>query len=221
MSARRVRRYRDLELASQPIEVEPVAAAELLQEAATSRLERAVPEDPSWHQLVARLGFLHRVLPEWPEPDPTFLRALLPMLCPGHRSLGSLRRADWAGAVRDHLGWSRWSALQALAPERIEVPSGSQIRLSWEAGHPPVLPVRMQELFGSRHTPSVAGGRVPVVLHLLAPNGRPQQVTDDLAGFWDRTWPEIRKELRARYPKHAWPEDPVAARPERRPRRRR
>jgi ATP-dependent helicase HrpB len=97
------------------------------------------------------------------------------------------------------------------------VPSGSRIRLQWAESGPPVLAVRIQELFGLTTTPTVARGRVRVQLHLLAPSGRPQQVTDDLDGFWTRTWPEVRKELRARYPKHAWPEDPRAAPPQARP----
>jgi ATP-dependent helicase HrpB len=84
-----------------------------------------------------------------------------------------------------------------------------------------VLAVRIQELFGLRETPRVAGGRVPVLLHLLGPNFRPQQVTDDLASFWRNTYPEVRRELRRRYPKHAWPEDPLTAEPVRGARRRR
>jgi ATP-dependent helicase HrpB len=106
------------------------------------------------------------------------------------------------------------------APERLEVPSGSHITLKYEVGRPPVLAVRIQELFGLAETPRVAGGRVRVLLHLLAPNYRPQQVTDDLASFWANTYPQVRKELRGRYPKHAWPEDPWTAQAERRPRRR-
>jgi ATP-dependent helicase HrpB len=82
-----------------------------------------------------------------------------------------------------------------------------------------VLAVRIQEVFGLRETPLLAAGRVRVLLHLLAPNGRPQQVTDDLASFWASTYPLIRKELRARYPRHAWPDDPYTASAERRPRR--
>ena len=101
------------------------------------------------------------------------------------------------------------------------MPSGSHVRVVYEPGRPPVLAARIQELFGLTATPRVAGGRVPVLLHLLAPNGRPQQVTDDLAGFWERTYPEVRRELAGRYPKHAWPADPTTAAPERRPRRRR
>jgi ATP-dependent helicase HrpB len=107
------------------------------------------------------------------------------------------------------------------APERLPVPSGSRPALRYEVGRPPVLAVRIQEVFGLRETPRVAAGRVRVLLHLLAPNHRPQQVTDDLASFWANTYPQVRKELRARYPKHAWPEDPWSATPERRPRRKR
>src|SRR5205823_3365844 len=103
----------------------------------------------------------------------------------------------------------------------ISVPSGSRLAVHYEEGRPPVLAVRIQELFGLRQTPRLAAGRVSVVLHLLAPNHRPQQVTDDLASFWENTYPLIRKELRARYPKHSWPEDPATADPESRPRRKR
>lgn len=112
------------------------------------------------------------------------------------------------------------AALEREAPERLEVASGSKVRLAYEPGRPPVLAVRIQEMFGAAETPRVAGGRVPVLLHLLAPNRRPQQVTGDLASFWRNTYPQVRRELAGRYPKHAWPEDPLTARPEHRPRRR-
>ncbi|MBY0512765.1 MAG: ATP-dependent helicase HrpB, partial [Gemmataceae bacterium] len=102
-------------------------------------------------------------------------------------------------------------AVDAEAPERIEVPSGSHIAIAYEEGRPPVLAARIQELFGLAETPRVAGGRVKVLLHLLAPNHRPQQVTDDLASFWRNGYPVVRKELRGRYPKHSWPDDPLAA----------
>jgi ATP-dependent helicase HrpB len=100
-----------------------------------------------------------------------------------------------------------------------DVASGSRLALTYEVGRPPVLAVRIQELFGLTETPRIAGGRVPVLLHLLAPNGRPQQVTDDLASFWANTYPQVRKDLRARYPKHAWPDDPLTALPTSRPKR--
>ena len=107
------------------------------------------------------------------------------------------------------------SALEREAPERLTVPSGSSIALAYEAGKPPVLAVRIQEIFGLKQTPRIAGGRVRVLLHLLGPNYRPQQITDDLESFWKNTYAEVRKELRRRYPKHAWPEDPTSAKPER------
>jgi ATP-dependent helicase HrpB len=106
-------------------------------------------------------------------------------------------------------------ALDREAPERISVPSGRSVPLQYEAGKPPVLAVRIQEVFGLAETPRVARGRVPVLLHLLAPNMRVQQVTDDLRSFWANVYPVVRKELRGRYPKHAWPEDPWNARAER------
>ncbi len=91
------------------------------------------------------------------------------------------------------------------------MPSGSRIRLAYEEGKPPVLAARIQELFGLAETPRVAAGRVPVLLHLLAPNRRPQQVTGDLRSFWRNTYPQVRRELQGRYPRHAWPEDPLSA----------
>jgi ATP-dependent helicase HrpB len=110
--------------------------------------------------------------------------------------------------------------LDAEAPETIAVPTGNRIRLDYPAQsvdgevQPPVLAVRLQELFGLIDTPRIAGGRVPVVLHLLGPNYRPVQVTKDLRSFWTTTYFQVRKDLKARYSKHAWPEDPLTAKPE-------
>ncbi|MCO4747007.1 MAG: ATP-dependent helicase HrpB [Proteobacteria bacterium] len=225
-SAERVRavrcvQYGDLRLSSQTIPVEPVAGAACLERAATSRLDRVQPDDRGWREKLGRLAAVHRHLGgDWPAVDDALLRALLPELCGGRRTLGELRQADWHTALANQIGWGRVQQLAEHAPERIEVPSGSQIRLDWSNPDHPVLAVRMQEMFGLARTPTVLGG-VPVRMHLLAPNMRPQQITDDLGGFWERTWPEVRKELRARYPKHDWPEDPLSASPRRRPGRRR
>ena len=98
-----------------------------------------------------------------------------------------------------------------MRPRRITVPSGRQVRLTYEIGRPPILAVRLQELFGWTETPRLARGRVPVLLHLLGPNNRPVQITDDLRSFWTTTYHQVRKDLRRRYPKHAWPEDPFRA----------
>jgi ATP-dependent helicase HrpB len=99
------------------------------------------------------------------------------------------------------------------------VPSGSRLRIEYAPGESPVLAVKLQEMFGCADTPRVAFGRVPVTLHLLSPARRPIQVTQDLRGFWDRTYAEVKKELKGRYPKHPWPDDPWNAAPTRRTRR--
>ncbi len=112
---------------------------------------------------------------------------------------------------------SQLQSVEREAPERLAVPSGSRVTIQYKAGKRPVLAVKIQELFGLAETPRIAGGRVPILLHLLAPNMRPQQVTDDLKSFWNNTYQQVRKDLRARYPKHAWPEDPWNAPPQRRP----
>ena len=172
-------------------------------------------------------GFLARVrsLAEWrPELElPTFgceqLEAVTAQLVTGARSFADLRRRDPLPFLSALLTREQARALEREAPERIRVPSGSAIRLVYEPGRPPVLAARIQELFGLEETPRVAGGRVKVLMHLLAPNRRPQQVTDDLASFWSTTYADVRKELRRRYPKHSWPENPREGVAERRPRR--
>ena len=113
--------------------------------------------------------------------------------------------------MQSRMDYGTLQTVEREAPERLTVPSGNRIRLTYEAGRPPVLAVRIQEVFGWKQTPRIAGGRVPVLLHLLAPNMRPQQVTNDLASFWANTYSDVRKELKRRYPKHAWPEDPLTA----------
>jgi ATP-dependent helicase HrpB len=124
--------------------------------------------------------------------------------------------------MRAALSHAQRQSIARLAPESIQLPSGSSRRLEYGAPDaPPVLAARIQQLFGWTETPRVGGGRVPVLLHLLAPNHRPAQVTSDLASFWANTWAEVRRDLRGRYPRHSWPEDPLTATPEDRPRRRR
>jgi ATP-dependent helicase HrpB len=114
------------------------------------------------------------------------------------------------------LDYRQQQALDELAPTHLLVPSGSKIRLDYCAGDLPLLAVKLQELFGLAETPSVAGGRVPVLLHLLSPAGRPLQVTRDLKGFWNGSYHQVKKEMKGRYPKHPWPDDPWTALPTRR-----
>jgi ATP-dependent helicase HrpB len=114
--------------------------------------------------------------------------------------------------LESQLPWALQSRLAELAPAKLKVPSGSMIRLQYfPDGSTPVLAVRLQEMFGLLDTPSVNEGRTQVLLHLLSPASRPVQVTQDLRSFWQNTYPQVRKELRIRYPRHFWPEDPWTA----------
>lgn len=163
-----------------------------------------------------RLATLHRVLgPPWPDVSDEALLADPERWGPhlaGARNRSDLGRVDAAAVLRGLLGWREAAALDELAPERITVPSGSRIAIDY-SGERPVLAVKVQEVFGWTGAPAVAGGRLPVVLHLLSPAGRPAAVTADLATFWETGYPQVRAELRGRYPKHAWPEDPRTAAP--------
>jgi ATP-dependent helicase HrpB len=115
-----------------------------------------------------------------------------------------------ANLFLESLDWQLQQALPALAPTHIRVPSGSDIRIDY-SGDEPVLAVKLQEMFGQTQTPSVVNGRVPLLIHLLSPARRPVQITRDLAGFWSSSYFEVRKDLRGRYPRHPWPEDPLQA----------
>ncbi|MEV0061573.1 ATP-dependent helicase C-terminal domain-containing protein [Nocardia sp. NPDC050718] len=160
-----------------------------------------------------RLDFLHRTLgAPWPAVDDDTLLADLdlwlgPELATARRR-SDLARIDAGTALRRLLPWPEAARLDELAPERLEVPSGSRIRIDYSAD-PPVLAVKVQEIFGWTQPPTLAGGRVPIVLHLLSPAQRPVAVTADLPSFWQNGWPQVRADLRGRYPKHAWPEDPT------------
>ena len=196
----------------------------LLAEVAADRLDRALAlDDPALAAFRNRVACLAEWRPELNLPDlgEDRLRDLLPALVIGCRNFADLRRAPLLDHLRGSLSRDQQRVLDLEAPERILVPSGNRIRLEYELGRPPVLAVRVQELFGLEDSPTVAGGRVRVLMHLLGPNRRPQQVTDDLGSFWDNTYGLLRKELRRRYPKHAWPEDPRQGIAERRPGRRR
>ena len=151
----------------------------------------------------------------WPDlSDDALLTTLETWLGPfvdGMRTLEQVRRIDLQPPLESLLTWAQRKELDRLAPSHMTVPSGSRLRLDYEGGDPPVLSVKLQEMFGCRDTPRVAGGTMPVMLHLLSPAGRPVQVTKDLAGFWASTYHEVKKELRGRYPKHPWPDDPLTA----------
>jgi ATP-dependent helicase HrpB len=171
-------------------------------------------------RLRARLSFLHRHVPGWPDVTDAELASsarawLLPRLV-GLRRRGDVDRLDLSAALLDYLDWRQRARLDELAPTHVEVPSGSRIRVDYDDPDAPVLAVRIQELFGCTTTPAIADGAVTLTLHLLSPANRPVQVTRDLAGFWRSSYFDVRRELRGRYPKHAWPDDPANATPIRR-----
>jgi ATP-dependent helicase HrpB len=224
VTARRRLRFEDLVIEDTPAGLpDDDHPARVLATAAAEHLERVLPSsDSAAGAFLVRLRCLRQWMPELQLPtfDPADLRELLAWLTPGRRSFAELRQAPWLEGLQSRLTGVQRQAVEREAPERLAVPSGSRLALHYEEGRSPVLAVRIQEVFGLTETPRIAGGRVRVLLHLLAPNYRPQQVTDDLASFWINTYPLIRKALRARYPKHAWPEDPLSASPQRGPRRR-
>ncbi len=183
----------------------------------------------SWHKADVRyrdrLAFVHRLRPdEWPDVgDEALLEGLEDWLAPAIDR--RTRRAQLEGlVVRDLLGtlldWRQTRELDRIAPTHHEVPSGSRIPVDYASADGPVLAVRLQEVFGLTESPRIGDGSVPLTLHLLSPAHRPLQVTQDLASFWADGYTEVRKEMRGRYPKHHWPDDPLAATPTNRAKRR-
>jgi ATP-dependent helicase HrpB len=171
-------------------------------------------------RFLARLNFLRRTFPEKDFPTLTEddVRAGLVRLCEGRRSFAELREAARAGALLDALRQSlsiqQLRLMERMAPERVRLARGREVRVRYEDEKPPWIASRLQDFFGMREGPAIAGGRVPLVLHLLAPSQRPVQVTTDLAGFWERHYPSVRRELSRRYPRHPWPEEPIKTRDE-------
>jgi ATP-dependent helicase HrpB len=215
--ARARTRWQDLTLeeTSAPLPSDDTVASALAS-AALATWPRAFPaQNEELASFLARARCLASWLPELELPplSEEQLKSLLPDLCLGRRSFAELRQAPWLAAVKGLFTYPQLQAIEQEAPERIEVPSGSRIALDYEPGQPPILKVRIQELFGLAATPRIARGRVGVLLHLLAPNMRPEQITPDLASFWKNTYPQVRRDLRGRYPKHSWPEDPLMAEP--------
>jgi ATP-dependent helicase HrpB len=167
----------------------------------------------------ARVMLLHRVFSTaennpWPDlGDEGLLASLEDWLLPyltGIRQLQDFKRLDLKAILQNLLPWPLPLELEQLAPERLAVPSGSSVAIDYSQD-PPVLAVKLQEMFGCEDTPTIAGGRVSLLLHLLSPAQRPLQVTQDLAGFWRTSYQEVKREMKGRYPKHPWPDKPMEA----------
>jgi ATP-dependent helicase HrpB len=176
--------------------------------------------DEQMEQLQNRIKSLRKWNPQdgWPDVStPALLFNNQEWLGPyltGIKKPDDLKKINLAQALLHHLDWEQQQALAALAPAKIEVPSGSNIGLQYlPNGETPILAVRLQEVFGLAETPTINAGKTPVVMHLLSPGFKPVQVTSDLKSFWNNTYIEVKNELKRRYPKHAWPDDPWNAPP--------
>jgi ATP-dependent helicase HrpB len=171
------------------------------------------------------VNFLHAWLAqEWPDLSDDELFIDLGWLAPyvtGMQRAAELKKLDLVAILSSRFSWQQLQDLERLAPSHLEVASGSRIKLRYEPGGPPILAVRIQEMFGMEETPTICQGRVPVLIHLLSPAQRPIQVTQDLRGFWQTTYQDVKKELAGRYPKHFWPPDPLIAQATSRVKRRR
>jgi len=221
--AQRERRFDGIVLDSRPAgRVDPALAARALADAVRMLGLDALPWTEALVQWRARACCLRAWMPALGLPDlsdDALLARLDDWLAPalaGKTRLDALGEEAFGEALKGQLDWSQRERIDRLAPTRIAVPSGLERRIDYafdaqDGALPPVLAVKLQELFGLAETPRIADGRVRLTLHLLSPAGRPLQVTQDLRGFWERTYPDVRKEMKGRYPKHPWPEDPWSA----------
>ncbi len=222
--AQRERRFDRIVLEARPLpKPDPARCAEALVDAVRDLGLAALPWTEALAQWRARVRCLHAWLPDLQLPDlsdAALVASLDDWLRPaleGKTRLDALDEEAFAEALKSSVDWNTGQRIDALAPRRILVPSGQERAIAYayddhaDAPEPPVLAVKLQELFGLADTPRIAQGRVPLTLHLLSPGGKPLQVTQDLKGFWERTYPEVKKEMKGRYPRHPWPDDPWTA----------
>jgi len=214
--ARRVRRLGALVLHEAPLaEADPGQVAAALVEAVRREGVAVLPWGKAAAQLRERIGFLHAHDPAFPDvSDAALLATMDEWLGPhlyGMRKMDEVRRVDLVAVLEGMLAWEQRRRLDEWAPTHVDVPSGSRIPVDYSDPSAPALAVRLQEVFGWTETPRIAGGRVPLTLHLLSPAHRPVQVTRDLASFWRTGYFDVKKDLKGRYPKHYWPDDPLVA----------
>ena len=221
VQARRRRRLGALVLGDAPLaKPKPEAVTAALIDGIRQTGLSVMPWTAAAETLRQRVGFAARLdgpAGRWPALDDASLAGTLAdWLAPaldGKRSLADLATVDLLSLLRNRLEWNQQQALDRLAPTHVTVPSGSQIAIDYQADDTPILAVKLQEMFGLAETPAIAGGRVRLKLHLLSPARRPIQVTSDLGGFWAGSYKAVRADLRGRYPRHPWPENPLEALP--------
>ena len=213
--ARRRRYFEDLVLNESPIACEPTpATAELLADHAFRNLNSLFPSgDTEVTSFIQRVRFLTATLPEsdLTPLDDEAVKAILLELCQTRTSLAELRAAPWIDYLRGVYDYEKLQWIDQHAPSKVKVPSGNSITIHYADGKRPWMEVKIQELFGWNATPRIAAGKITLQLHLLGPNHRPQQITEDLENFWKETYTIVRKELKRRYPRHHWPDDPATA----------
>ncbi|MGL4596072.1 MAG: ATP-dependent helicase C-terminal domain-containing protein, partial [Bacteroidia bacterium] len=203
---------------SKPKEISSTKRIELLTDVVRQEGLELLNWNDDLHDLRTRIACAKKWRPEenWPDlSDVYLLQTLETWLSPwleNVRRRSDFKKIELNGIIRSLIDWNLQQQLDTFLPEKIEVPSGSFIRLQYTSdGAAPVLAVRLQELFGLLDTPTINQGKIKLMIHLLSPAYRPVQVTQDLRSFWQNTYNEVRKELRMRYPKHSWPEDPFTA----------
>jgi ATP-dependent helicase HrpB len=227
--ARREQRLGELVLSTVRLAVNPAQLAKGLCAGIRSKGLAVLPWTDSCQNFLQRSNFLHRVFAvntatpkatgsQWPLFNDDYLLATLEIwLAPfltGMQRLSHLEKIDLYAALKNQMSWEQLRELDQLAPRDWQAPTGTNVSIDY-SGDKPVIAVRLQEVFGQRDTPRIAGNRVPVLFHLLSPARRPVAVTDDLARFWQVGYPEVKKEMKGRYPKHPWPDDPLVAVPTR------
>jgi ATP-dependent helicase HrpB len=222
LRARSLRRFGAVVLGQKPLPVPATEeAARALARGLASLGTAALPWSDGTQQLRDRVAFLRGAEgAEWPDlSDAALADTIEDWLAPhlvGKRGLADLAPGELRDALDALIPWDKRRRLDEEAPTHITVPTGSSIPVDYAAEGGPAVSVRVQELFGLTRHPAIGGGRVPLVLHLLSPAHRPIQVTRDLPAFWRGSWSDVRSEMRGRYPRHPWPEDPAAAEPTRR-----
>jgi ATP-dependent helicase HrpB len=220
VKARRLRKLGAVILGDEPLELAGEEVVKALAEGIRRTGLHCLPWDKDAGHFRERVRWARGAMPELPDlSDEALESSIVDWLGPflqGMWTLQHLQRLKLAEVLRARLSAKQLREVERLAPSHLQVPSGSRVALDYSVSGQPALSVKLQELFGLTETPRVGGGTIPVTIHLLSPAGRPLAVTQDLHSFWQNTYPEIRKQLRARYPKHPWPENPLTATPTRR-----
>jgi ATP-dependent helicase HrpB len=218
LMARREQRYEQIVLSSKPAgKVDPDQAAEALCNVVIQKGLAILPWSDSAMQFRQRVSCLREWMPELDLPelsDEALLATLTLWLKPGLQGksrLDALSSADLNEALLSWVDWPQRQLIDKFAPSHIKVPSGLERSIAYASGSAPVLAVKLQELFGLAQSPTVANGKIIITLHLLSPAGKPLQITQDLSSFWNSTYAEVRSEMKIRYPRHPWPEDPWSA----------